>query len=572
MLTLIPENHKPKSPILLMNCSAAKLDAPSAVKDIYTGDAFKVLRCNQPQGIDAPQLLVLSGKHGMLPDENEQIEPYSMEVPEIDDTASVKAYLKQHKKQIVKTIKSLVDKDRDFYVFLTKKYLSIFRKAFAKGALEKLLTGFRSFYICEDHRGSLQFKSRLKKALNTMSGSGYPFLIYRSSVSNADELGYAMHGNPLGTTLHYVNSGQNTDLYHALLKYAEHTPLFVDNGLVSKIKKNEEVNTDFVFDEYIKISNAVTAKTAKNIVLVIPDSPSNPEHAFGLIQRHKEDILKLLKRCRMILPIHNSYTIGSIKEMLKILKCHKNLILGVPCLKKKGADLEMPLCKIEKLLNLKVLYRGKEQQAFNFVHYLGMTEYTHPLKLNSRIMLARIYGVGCSLDAGRTAAVFGFYNRTDGTRGKRVGEALKSNVIDADIRSQVMNSSVYRNHDLETELHHPTLKGLITRNFYQKVSSDPELVHFQLKVLLGPHIVQAAFDQIQGTLIEKIVGFVSDRKVASAILYMLKQHNWERFLPYVSINQMHSKEQRFEVLRILNYRPQYVPQQGMLFSSMLGES
>ncbi|WP_224067925.1 hypothetical protein [Vibrio penaeicida] len=554
MLSLTPTDYAPKPPILLIG--GFDEDSPTH------RTVFDEISTNKAKA----QVLVLSGKYGLLRNSLNIMPSDFSEIP--DDKAAIRKYLKAHKTAIANDLEKLIDTDRDIYIFLAKKQLNILEACFPKGRFKAYLSKFRKYYVFSEREDS-SLTEALKRVLVSMHSTPYPYRIYRSGVSNVEELAYCQHANPVGVSLHYVNTKKNLDLLHAILKYAESVPVFIDNGIVSKLAVGQDVDTGFVFEEYEKIIRNVTQKTAKNITLVIPDSPFNPSHAIKLIRQNRQSILFLLSRCKLILPIHKTYPFETIKELVELLNCHKNIVLGVPCLQNKNADLRLSLDKIESLFRLKVSLNGKRRPAFKAVHFLGMSEFCASSKLKPRLMLSQIYNVKCSLDAGRTVSVFGYYQTKDGKKG-RAAERLKPHIKEADKRAKVLSSSTFQNHNLHSELHHPQRSGLVTRDFYHDMGKNPEEFAFKLSVILGQHVVDAAMSQLNGTQLEKLAIFVTDKSVATAILEALKVKRWERFLPFVNVASMHSKELRFEALRILNYRAKNIPQQGMLFNSMFG--
>lgn len=67
--------------LLLMACSAAKADKPSAAIDLYQGVMYETLRAHMPPPAFEPVVMIVSAEHGLL-FSHEEIAPYDRELTE----------------------------------------------------------------------------------------------------------------------------------------------------------------------------------------------------------------------------------------------------------------------------------------------------------------------------------------------------------------------------------------------------------------------------------------------------------------------------------------------------------
>lgn len=65
--------------LIMMACSAAKLDHAAPATELYQGVMFQTLRAHLPAGEDQPCVVILSAEHGLVCD-NDEIEPYEREM------------------------------------------------------------------------------------------------------------------------------------------------------------------------------------------------------------------------------------------------------------------------------------------------------------------------------------------------------------------------------------------------------------------------------------------------------------------------------------------------------------
>lgn len=417
------------------------------------------------------------------------------------------------------------------------------------------IKGFSAFYATYDLVSSASFYSALHRITRYIRSNKIQEPIYfRSGVAATYGLGLAAAGCHIGSSLAHTNTKQNAKLLTSLLKLARQSPVFIDNGFITMKTQGKKLDVSWVMSEYKSIT-PLSRSHSRNLTFVIPDAPGDNAAALNIIERNRDDILWLLQRVELILPIHRCDDIQQhALGMLAALGFPTNIRLGVPCLKNKGKDLEISVSDIEKLLMLKNPRTNKP--AFQKVHMLGISDVTDSMKLQPRLLLMRLYNIDdCTADSSRFTALFGKLK----SGGPRKGSAVVIKLEEDHKRKQITGSKPYQEYSYERDSFGSDPISLMD-DFYELISEDDIHTFWALFNALVSDEAPALcfhFDErdCKYELIELAWQVVGYSTVPRLLFEQYKRINWRAFETMVSktvtISELSYFEKRFDALKTL---------------------
>ena len=457
-----------QKPVLIIPCSGSKKAHTCRAFDMYEGELFKLIRANLEFPTEVFEIFILSAELGLVHADT-VIEPTDTKMHSRKCQGEIDAYADRHRRGFNQTLKPFYNDGRDIYICLFNDYLAAFEAIIQRGAKtekdkrkrsSEFFNKFDYRYMSEKPIGIGDLKGRLKRCLYAATNDAFKEPVwFRSGIANRSELGYLAGGQDLGTTLARVNTSKSTDLMAALIDATKNVKLFVDNGLITLVNKGHEIDDMWVFDEYEKIINSLPRKQLKNISIVVPDDPFNPQNAIDIVKRHKKRILKWSHLVEVIVPIHRCDAIRKqALDTWAVLGYSPKVRLGIPCLKNSTIDFELSLADINALLALK--NPKKNAPLIRKVHFFAMSEYTDSYKLKPRLTLARMYDVDVSLDCARTAALFG--HKTS----KRYGSVVAAELTDAHVEKHMPSSKQYQAYSYQDEFYRADHSPLVSDELY----------------------------------------------------------------------------------------------------------
>jgi hypothetical protein len=381
---------------LILPCSNKKGLGTKTAKELYEGALNSILNSFDQDEVFAHfDVFFLSAKFGLI-GANDLIETYDIKMA--DDEYSQMAFAKAHKAKANKLLKQYAYNKSRVYMILYNNY----QAAFDKMNLSALKL-FKTVYKSTAARGVGVHRGRLKKIIQSNLAKATSPTIFRSGCANVNEFnGFLMGNQHIGTSLAYLNKKHVMSYIVDELK-AKHD-IFVDNGLITAVNKNIDINESDIFANYSKIVKSV--RSAQSLLAVIPDNPFNADEAIAIVERNKADIRHLAKRCQLVLPVHNT-EIRTVAEQAKLLMSvigKAQITLGIPCLNKGDNKWRMSLENIESLFALK---HADGRPLFTRVHFLGLSDVSKGGVYEERLLLAQMYNVNFSCDASRITAIFG---------------------------------------------------------------------------------------------------------------------------------------------------------------------
>jgi hypothetical protein len=381
---------------LILPCSNKKGTGTQTAYDLYEGALNSIAKSFNKEDVFAKfNVFFLSAKFGLIA-ANDLIHTYDIKMSK--DDSSQQAFASEHRKAANLLLKQYASKNARLYVVLYNDYQSAFDMMNLSA-----LNDFKSIYRSEGARGVGVHRGRLKKILQSNLSEAPIHTIFRSGCSNVNEFnGFLTANERIGTSLAYLNKKHVLSYITNELK-AKHN-IFVDNGLITAVNKNIEINEADIFSQYKNIVNNV--RSAQSLLAVIPDNPFNADEAIEIIKRNKADIRVLAKRCQLVLPIHNTdiRTVAQQATILMGIIGKVPITLGIPCLNKGVNKWRMSTNDIETLFDLK---HQDGTRVFNRVHFLGLSEVSLGGAYEERLLLAQMYGFTSSCDASRITAIFG---------------------------------------------------------------------------------------------------------------------------------------------------------------------
>nr|CAH7372065.1 conserved hypothetical protein [Vibrio chagasii] len=539
-------------PVLVISCSDKKLDNKAPAFDIYEGGIFKMLRANMPNPLDFFEILILSAEHGLL-SADDVIEPYDKRMRSRKKDKELADYAKKHGDAAKKLLYKVSRQSRDVYVALSNDYLAAFDLMLGgEEGVQKLLSRFQNHYVSRGHTGIGDLRGRLGRIIkNVTSKCEFPITNFRSGVANLPELGYLAAGCDVGASLAHTNRAKGTDLLSALLGATKASRLFLDNGIITMVNEGKQIDTDWVFDEYEAIIDSLKPSQAKNVSIVVPDDVFDNQMALEIIHKYAPRILKLASKCDVILPVHRS---GDIKKhalsMMEALKFKKGIRLGVPCLTKKDLDFALSVKDIDTLLSLKnPKFDGVP--LFEKVHFFGMSEATGKMKLQPRLLTAKLHGVELSVDCCRTTAVFGKTKN-----GYRKGTVATMQIEKDHLKEQVESSEVYMSHTFEVENGtNPQSVGFEFKHLTDMINGDEVFMFVELfNALIAETEHYLILDEFDDTdeAIDACNAMIVQPDVEYIVMSQIGGVDWNKFKTRVVLNhELECKEARKEGLRDL---------------------
>ncbi|ELP6119496.1 TPA: hypothetical protein I7730_00130 [Vibrio vulnificus] len=539
-------------PVLVISCSDKKLDSKAPAFDIYDGGIFKMLRANMSNPLDFFEVLILSAEHGLL-SADDIIEPYDKRMCSRNKEKDLTEYAEKHGDAAKKLLYKVSRQSRDVYVALSNDYLAAFDLMLGgEEGVQKLLGRFQNHYISRGHTGIGDLRGRLTRIIkNVTTNSQFPITNFRSGVANFPELGYLAAGCDIGASLAHTNRAKGSDLLSALLNATNSSRLFLDNGIITMVNEGKQIDTDWVFDEYEAIINSLKPRQAKNVSIVVPDDVFDNQAALDIVHKYAPRIMKLAAKCDVILPIHRSEDIKKhAMSMMEALGYRKGIRLGVPCLTKKDLDFALSVKDIDALLSLKNP-KHDGVSLFEKAHFFGMSEATGKMKLQPRLLIAKLHGIDLSVDCCRTTAVFG---KTKS--GFRKGTVATMQIEENHIKKQVVSSEAYNLHTFEVENGtQPQSVGFEFKHLTDMINSDEVFMFIELfNALIAEtehYLILDVFDDADDA-IEACREMVLQPDVEYLITSQIGEVDWKKFKAKLVINhELESEEERKEGLRDL---------------------
>ncbi len=547
-------------PLLIINCSARKAKATLPALDLYEGGFFTQLKSNLGDVRQYFDVLIVSALHGVL-EQDSLIDYYNTEMPKLSDSEAYEVYRKKHQRTALKTINRYASKDREVFVWLSSKYQHAL-ESFYNGNLEQELSKkFKAYYIPKKTGGLPGMRARFKRMCKYVR-YGAPEAcatprFFRSGIANENELGYLAAGNDFGSSLAYINTELNPDRLTTLLSQLELTNqrYFVDNGYFTLIKKNKNVDTTWVFNQFKAIAKRLSKAAKKQLYIVIPDDAQCPERAAQILNQHKRDIIRLLDDgVNCILPIHrvDNPRLHTTKLMQE-LDFDERITLGCPCVRKPDVDLRIELSQIDTMLSIKSPIT--KNPLFSRVHYLGLTDASYNSVLEPRLLLARLHKVECTTDGCRTPAIFG--KTKTGTLLKGSAKVLE---IEGSHHEQTVKSTdEYTNYDMYSEHHAPEGEAYVTQYLYDLINPDQIQLFF---IIYNEIMIKDAYCRVDvdwqsvtesdvEDYCEMAWDLIGQRYIRVKIFETLKYFAWRKFEHYAATQPLSSFEKRFRAIKEL---------------------
>lgn len=531
-------------PLLIIGCSKPKLPGTHNAYDLYTGNIYQMINKQVPNVHDHFEVVIFSALHGLIK-HDELIESYDVEMHDQNNHEATTNFLNLHFKPSRRLLNSYKNKERDCYVILTNRYLNMFELMFKEDQMHK---SFNSCYISRGHKGIGELRGRLNKVLSFVRNSIQPKppLTFRSGVSNSAELGYIAAGCCIGGSLAHTNTDKKSFFYNELIQTTNHSACFMDNGLVTKARAGEDIDTDWVFSEYAKTIKYLPLRMSRNLFTVVPDDIKCNDNAVNIVRKHKTDILKLTNLTEVILPIHKSNDIEShALRMMHELDYPSNIRLGIPCLEKDDLNLVLPLTDIDRLLSIKNPKRPKEK-LFKKVHFFGMSDASYRNKLHPRLLIANLHGIEgnkLSMDACRTPSIFGT---------NRIGSEIEEAITEQYESPQITKLDSFTKHDYDVECLGD--EPIVTQELFDMINEDQvfEFLDIYNRLMKGHPSLQIEVRKQEG--IEEVIAYVyqivSCPDVNRILFVECKNHYWRKFSHLCRNFQTQSRELvRFESIK-----------------------
>lgn len=448
-----------QKPLLIINCSDHKKSGKNhKAYDLYKGSIFSLINSNCENIHDHAEILILSAKHGLIT-ADKLIDTYNLTIREIGSAN----FIKNHKQEAIALLKSKLTKGRDCYVCLTNDYQQAFDSFINKG-FKSRIKNLNYFYVSRNCGGIGYMRSRVKGIVKAIVESErIKPVIFRSGVANADEaVGYLSAGCNIGTSLAYFDSRPYLPFFISnSLKSHES---FIDNGVITAIKKGNKVTPNDVFANYKNFVGKLTDQQASRLTIVVPDDLLFPTKSIELVIAHAKSIQELADRCQVMLVIHKcNDVVKYARKILEALNYHSNLTLGIPCrlgieTQIKGLekiDPRLDLTDVEKLLEMKISTGRNDKSkrpVWRRVHFLGICERSGQA-YTDRLNLAVQYGyMEPRFDTCRTPALLGNEKTSNlqGTKLLRLSKALIEH-------NKTVNDLVFIEHKMESEWDEPMI-------------------------------------------------------------------------------------------------------------------
>ncbi len=463
-----------QKPLLILNCSDLKLQGKHAAYDLYQGAIYSLINKNCNDIRNFADVLILSAKHGLITADTE-IEYYNQRMPTAG-TKEMSDFIEKHKKAAVSLLKEKLTKGRDCYVCMTLDYQHAFDSITDTG-FKSRFKHLNYLYVSRNCGGIGYMRGRVKGIVNAIVNKcQVKPVIFRSGVANADEsIGYLSAGCNIGSSLAYFDTKPFLPFFIANSLKTQYS--FIDNGVITAMKKGETITPVDVFANYKNIIDKLTDEQASRLSIVIPDDMLFPSKSLKVVTEHANAIRELADRCQVMLVVHKCVDIAKhAKNMLEALNYHPNLTLGVPSrlgietgikgLEKINPRLSLP--DIERLLEMKVKIdsKGKNKRpVWRRVHFLGLCEKSGQA-YTDRLNLAAQHGfMTPHFDTCRTPALIG-NEKTSNLQGTKLLR-LSKNIIE---HNKTVADLPFVDHDIESEWDEPVIYDAMNDLLNQSVA------------------------------------------------------------------------------------------------------
>ncbi|MGK2231136.1 MAG: hypothetical protein ACI92O_000294 [Colwellia sp.] len=421
---------------LILPCSDKKHTVGGKAIDLYRGVLMNILhKCDMNLVQANFDILFLSAKHGLVACDT-VIAPYDTKMPSQDSELLDYAYT--HAKNANELLKRYAATNIKLFTVLSKTY----QQAFDLMSLSCLKT-FQVTYHSRNSRGIGEHRSRLKKIiLSTLNEQALPTL-FRSGCSNPCEMiAFIQANQSIGTSLAYLDK---SNLRHYTINAIKQKQrVFVDNGLVTAVTRNEILNNAKIFQSYIELTSSI--RGTKNLSIVVPDAPQCQDLALAIIREFRNEIRRLAVKCRVIIVFHkpNKRSVASQAMQVMEILGKVDITLGIPCRNKRNNQWRLSTEDIESLFSLT---DTNKQPIFNKVHFLALSEKSRGKAYQERLTLSNMYNMEFSCDACRITAIFGNEKTSN-----RVGSIATREVKKQIIKNNVLNDPSFINYDAESEI------------------------------------------------------------------------------------------------------------------------
>lgn len=538
-------------PTLLISCSDAKNEKALCSFDRYAGGIYQLIRANCEDVFELfDDVLILSAKFGLISGKRNCVPNYNLKMCSRKKPAEIEAFSAIHKKGALKLLREQAKKSSTLFVCMSNDYLAAFDAMVGDDPIKTV--GLDNLYVSREHEGIGELRGRVKRVIDFVKSEQCieDATYFRSGIANKNELGLVSGGCDVGISLARVSTTKQTELFSQLLEATKTQALFIDNGLITKIKKGLPLDHEGIFTEYEKIifSLGLPKAQTQNISIVVPDSTDSTEEALSIVKQFKKRILALSKRCRVILPIHRCDDIGTHAfNMLKELNFSQNITIGVPCLQESNLDLALSIAQIERVLSVK--HPKTKEKLVKSVHFFGMSDATYKGKLNPRLLVAKLNQIPAeqlSLDACRVTAIFG--KTKNGVRKGSRWLNIIENASTATSRTDCVQTKEFNTHTFEKEQNDPQMKGLVLSKYDEMVKDSKSVfwfwdaMNFALIQANQAHLVkhfvaeteQGNFDVAESDDAQYYADiYLSDKVLREILFRAVKPLEWAIFAPFV---------------------------------------
>lgn len=104
-------------PLLIIGCSASKLETKAPALDLYQGSIFTMLRANIQDLREVFEVVILSAEHSLIHQES-AIEPYDTEMFKKTDKKALAQFVDKHSKTCKRLINKLSGNRRAYGFFI----------------------------------------------------------------------------------------------------------------------------------------------------------------------------------------------------------------------------------------------------------------------------------------------------------------------------------------------------------------------------------------------------------------------------------------------------------------------
>jgi hypothetical protein len=421
---------------LIIPCSDEKHHSETTAINLYRGVLMDIIHtCNIELVLSHFNVLFLSAKHGLVTSDT-VLSPYNTQMP--SNESDLESYAGIHANKANDLLCGYTGQNIKLFTVLSKNY----QLAFDMMA-PKCIKDFYMTYHSRKARGIGDHRSRLKKIIHSVINEPDEPTLFRSGCSNVCEMiGFIQSSQSIGTSLAYLNKSNLRQYTINAIKSKQR--VFVDNGLITAVTRNEVLDNGNVFQQYLELTDSI--RGSKNLSIVVPDSPFCQDIALNIIREFKHEIRKLAKKCRVIIVFHkpNKRSVAEqAKQVMKILG-KVEITLGIPCRNIKDNHWRLSIEDIESLF---ALTDSNKKPVFNKAHFLALSEKTRGKVYQERLSLANMYNVEFACDACRITAIFG-----NSKTSNRIGSIATREVTTQIIKKNTLNDPVFVNYDAESEI------------------------------------------------------------------------------------------------------------------------